>query len=84
MSTYPIPAPRDPLLRRARARAVALPRTHPELLGLLLLAAVLDFWALDRNGWANTYYSAAVRLDSVGARGIEPPISGLKGRRPNR
>jgi 4-amino-4-deoxy-L-arabinose transferase-like glycosyltransferase len=61
MSTYSIPAPRDSLLKRARARAAALPRTHPELLGLLLLAAVLDFWALDRNGWANTYYSATVR-----------------------
>ncbi len=36
-------------------------RLRPELVGLLLLAAVLDLWALSRNGWANAYYSAAVR-----------------------
>jgi 4-amino-4-deoxy-L-arabinose transferase-like glycosyltransferase len=34
---------------------------RPELLGLLLLAAVLDFWSLDRNGFANDYYAAGVR-----------------------
>ena len=35
---------------------------RPELLALLLVvAAVLDLWALDRNGFANDYYSAAVR-----------------------
>ncbi len=34
---------------------------HPELVGLLALAGVLNLWALSRNGWANTYYSAAVR-----------------------
>jgi 4-amino-4-deoxy-L-arabinose transferase-like glycosyltransferase len=33
----------------------------PELLVLLAVAAVLDLWALDRNGMANTYYSAAVQ-----------------------
>jgi 4-amino-4-deoxy-L-arabinose transferase-like glycosyltransferase len=38
-----------------------MPRPHPELVALLALAAVLDLWALDRNGLANTYYSAAVR-----------------------
>src|SRR3954452_11609294 len=40
-------------------RALRLPR--PELGALLLLAAVLNLWALDLNGWANEYYSAAVR-----------------------
>ena len=40
-------------------RALRLPR--PELSALLLLAAVLNLWALDVNGWANEYYSAAVR-----------------------
>jgi 4-amino-4-deoxy-L-arabinose transferase-like glycosyltransferase len=40
-------------------RALRLPR--PELGALLLLAAVLNLWALDVNGWANEYYSAAVR-----------------------
>ncbi|HEY7075607.1 MAG TPA: glycosyltransferase family 39 protein, partial [Solirubrobacteraceae bacterium] len=44
---------------RARARVLRMPR--PELAGLLALAAVLDLWALSRNGWANDYYSAAVR-----------------------
>jgi 4-amino-4-deoxy-L-arabinose transferase-like glycosyltransferase len=46
---------------RDRVRAVRIPVPAPELLALLVLAAVLDLWALDRNGWANTYYSAAVR-----------------------
>jgi 4-amino-4-deoxy-L-arabinose transferase-like glycosyltransferase len=46
-------------LTRARALAARLPR--PELLALLALAGVLDLWALSRNGWANSYYSAAAR-----------------------
>src|SRR3954462_14193248 len=37
------------------------PRLRPELVGLLVLAALLNLWALSRNGWANEYYSAAVR-----------------------
>jgi 4-amino-4-deoxy-L-arabinose transferase-like glycosyltransferase len=48
---------------RTRARAVALPR--PELALLLVLAAVLDLWALSRNAFANDYYSAAVRSMST-------------------
>ncbi len=43
---------------RERARTGAL---RPELLGLLALTALLNLWALSRNGWANDYYSAAVR-----------------------
>jgi 4-amino-4-deoxy-L-arabinose transferase-like glycosyltransferase len=46
---------------RDRVRAVRIPRPAPELVALLVVAALLDLWALDRNGWANTYYSAAVR-----------------------
>src|SRR3954467_13741753 len=46
---------------RLRARARSLPRPRPELAGLLVLAALLNLWALDQNGWANDYYSAAVR-----------------------
>jgi 4-amino-4-deoxy-L-arabinose transferase-like glycosyltransferase len=42
-----------------QALAVRAPR--PELIGLVILAAVLNLWALSRNGWANTYYAAAVR-----------------------
>ena len=41
-----------------RARA---PRPGPSSSALLVLAAVLDLWALSRNGLANEYYSAAVR-----------------------
>jgi 4-amino-4-deoxy-L-arabinose transferase-like glycosyltransferase len=44
---------------RARLRALRMPA--PELAGLLALAAVLNLWALSRNGWANEYYAAAVR-----------------------
>jgi 4-amino-4-deoxy-L-arabinose transferase-like glycosyltransferase len=33
----------------------------PELVILLITAAVLDLWDLSRNGWANGYYAAAVR-----------------------
>jgi 4-amino-4-deoxy-L-arabinose transferase-like glycosyltransferase len=43
----------------ARALAARVPR--PELLALLALAGMLDLWALSRNGWANSYYSAAAR-----------------------
>ncbi|HWW91428.1 MAG TPA: glycosyltransferase family 39 protein [Solirubrobacteraceae bacterium] len=46
-------------LTGAKALAARLPR--PELLTLLVLAGVLDLWALSRNGWANSYYSAAAR-----------------------
>jgi 4-amino-4-deoxy-L-arabinose transferase-like glycosyltransferase len=44
---------------RDRLRAMPLPR--PELAALLVLAALLYLWALSKNGWANDYYSAAVR-----------------------
>ncbi len=46
---------------RTRARSLALRAPRPELIGLLVLAAVLNLWSLSRNGWANDYYSAAVR-----------------------
>src|SRR5438034_1658441 len=46
---------------RLRVRALSIPRPRPELLALVFLAAVLNLWALDQNGWANEYYSAAVR-----------------------
>jgi 4-amino-4-deoxy-L-arabinose transferase-like glycosyltransferase len=50
-----------PRRSRLRERALATRAPRPELVGLILLAAVLNLWALSRNGWANTYYSAAVR-----------------------
>src|SRR5271165_5707280 len=45
-------------LSRTRERARVL---RPELVALIALAGTLNLWALRRNGWANTYYSAAVR-----------------------
>jgi 4-amino-4-deoxy-L-arabinose transferase-like glycosyltransferase len=44
---------------RLRTLAGRLPR--PDLGALIVLAAVLDLWSLSRNGFANDYYSAAVR-----------------------
>src|SRR4051794_4695470 len=55
MSTISLSHPRPV----ARLRALSRPR--PELVGLLALAAILNLWALGQNGWANDYYSAAVR-----------------------
>src|SRR5690242_1579742 len=49
----------------SRPRFGALLRQRPELLGLLGVAAVLNLWGLSINGWANTYYSAAVRSMST-------------------
>ena len=46
---------------KRRLRALAAVRRAPELGGLIGLAAALNLWALGRNQWANTYYSAAVR-----------------------
>jgi 4-amino-4-deoxy-L-arabinose transferase-like glycosyltransferase len=48
-------APRE----RVGGLARRLPR--PELGALIALAALLNMWGLARNGWANDYYSAAVR-----------------------
>ena len=48
---------RRPALTLPRAMAIA----RPELIALLVLAAALNLWGLDRNGFANEYYAAAVR-----------------------
>jgi 4-amino-4-deoxy-L-arabinose transferase-like glycosyltransferase len=64
-------------------------RRRPELGPLIAVAALLDLWALGRNGWANVYYSAAVRsmaaswhdflyasLDRSGVMTVDkPPLS---------
>jgi 4-amino-4-deoxy-L-arabinose transferase-like glycosyltransferase len=63
MSSASYPLPRSARLRaRAlrRARSASL-RAYPELLALLALTGVLNLWNLSVNGWANTYYAAAVR-----------------------
>jgi 4-amino-4-deoxy-L-arabinose transferase-like glycosyltransferase len=46
---------------RERASLGALLLRRPELWALLALSGVLNLWDLSRNGWANVYYSAAVR-----------------------
>src|SRR5512144_2549565 len=62
MSTTAVPRPlRLGSGSRVPTRARAVVASRPELFALLALAAVLDLWALDRNGFANEYYSAAVR-----------------------
>ena len=46
---------------RVRPAALAARLPRPELSALIALAAALNLRALSRNGWANDYYSAAVR-----------------------
>lgn len=58
-ATHPRSSSWNPTRLRDRLRAVPLPR--PELAALLVLAALLYLWGLSKNGWANDYYSAAVR-----------------------
>jgi 4-amino-4-deoxy-L-arabinose transferase-like glycosyltransferase len=68
MSTTATPADvRAPRRSRpsARDRVRAIPMPAPELMLLLAVAGVLNLWALDTNGYANTYYSAAVRSMST-------------------
>jgi 4-amino-4-deoxy-L-arabinose transferase-like glycosyltransferase len=82
-SSLSYPAPR--VLSRARSRL----RLRPELGALIGFAAILNLWGLSINGWANTYYSAAVRsmssnwhdflfgsLDQSGLMTVDkPPLS---------
>jgi 4-amino-4-deoxy-L-arabinose transferase-like glycosyltransferase len=59
----------DPVLSTPAARARRVLRglagqalwERPALIGLLLVTLLLYLWGLDRNGWANTYYAAAVQ-----------------------
>ena len=80
----------DDLRAVPRARALSLPRVRPELVALLVLAGVLNLWALSTNGWANEYYSGAVRsmasswhaflygaLDSAGVMTVDKPPAAL-------
>jgi hypothetical protein len=77
-----------PTRRRASllTRVRALPRPRPELAALLVTAAFLNLWSLDTNGYANEYYSAAVRsmseswhaflygsFDSAGVMTVDKP-----------
>ena len=40
-------------------------RARPELAAVVAIAGILNLWGLAVNGWANTYYSAAVRSMST-------------------
>jgi 4-amino-4-deoxy-L-arabinose transferase-like glycosyltransferase len=74
---------------RLLAGALAAVRRAPEVGVLMAVAGVLNLWALGRNGWANTYYAAAVRsmaaswhdflfasLDRSGVMTVDkPPLS---------
>jgi 4-amino-4-deoxy-L-arabinose transferase-like glycosyltransferase len=59
-ATHP-QSPTNWSLPRLRDRLGSLPLPRPELAALLVLAGLLNLWALGQNGWANEYYSAAVR-----------------------
>jgi 4-amino-4-deoxy-L-arabinose transferase-like glycosyltransferase len=59
-ATYRAPL-RAPRALRSVPRVVTQLRPRPELAGVLVIAGVLNLWGLSINGWANTYYSAAVR-----------------------
>jgi predicted membrane-bound mannosyltransferase len=48
----------------SRRFAVSLPRVRPEFAALLIVAAGLNLWALERNGLANEYYAAAAQAMS--------------------
>ena len=68
MSSLSYPARRWARARSARtdgrSRLASL-FAYPELLALLALTAVLNLWDLSINGWANTYYSAAIKSMST-------------------
>jgi 4-amino-4-deoxy-L-arabinose transferase-like glycosyltransferase len=88
VDSYAAPSPAG-----ARARSLAKPLQRlvalPELAGLLGLSAILNLWGLSINGWANTYYAAAVKsmssswhdflfasLDKSGLMTVDkPPLS---------
>jgi 4-amino-4-deoxy-L-arabinose transferase-like glycosyltransferase len=72
MTTDSYSAPWSRRLRDGAGRRTrALPRVaqrviaRPELIGVLAVAGVLNLWGLSINGWANTYYAAAVRSMST-------------------
>jgi len=47
-----------------RARLAEIGWARPSFIGLLAITLLLYVWGLDRNGWANAYYSAAVQAGS--------------------
>ena len=59
--TYPSASERAFSLR---ARLAEIGWARPSFIGLLAITLLLYVWGLDRNGWANAYYSAAVQAGS--------------------
>jgi len=53
--------PKDRDAAASRTWAVVLPWERLALGAVLVVAAILDFWRLDRVGYGNTYYAAAIR-----------------------
>ncbi len=53
------------LAARTRSGWLQALRVRPELLAVVGVAGILNLWGLSINGWANTYYSAAVRSMSA-------------------
>ena len=90
--TAALRAPRARASRSIAARPAAIPRLWEPLaaLAMLLLAALLSFFQLDRQGYGNTYYAAAVKsmltswrsfffasFDSGGFVSVDKPPLGL-------
>ncbi len=65
MSSVSYPTSRWARTRADRRARLASLVAYPELLALLTLTAVLNLWDLSINGWANTYYAAAVKSMST-------------------
>ena len=80
----------DRLRARGRPRSVAALWARPEVLVIIVVAAVLNLWDLSRNAYANTFYSAAVHsmasswhdflfasLDKTGLMTVDKPPAAL-------
>jgi putative flippase GtrA len=80
MSSTPATAALRGRIAVPRSRAALVTR-RPELLGLMALAAVLDLWALNRNGMANEYYAPRRRRADDGASGTAPRPGARRPRR---
>ena len=75
-TTLPVPPtdtpdlPPPPARHRSRVGRFFLgpvsdaPWVRPALIALLLVTGVLYLWGLNKNGWANAFYSAAVQAGS--------------------
>jgi 4-amino-4-deoxy-L-arabinose transferase-like glycosyltransferase len=59
--THPGLAPAAPERHLAVARARYPAWARPSFVALMMVTLVLYVWGLDRNGWANAYYAAAVQ-----------------------